>query len=295
MFAGDLMPLAGWSVPDVAPELRQVVERADWFLANCEGPLCRQPDRTGVPGFQRERATVDWLEAVLDRLGARRDRTVLTVANNHALDRGEAGYARTVDLLAGMGVRVTGTLQTGAATPALVDAGNLRLAVVAWSEWMNRAGTGPARWRHIRDREPGELRSGADVLIGLPHWDLEMAHVPSRRTVARAGALLEAGFDLLVGHHPHVLQPIVHGPDGLCAHSLGSLTGPASWLPASARLAGLLEVGLDQECRSLCGHRLHLVCQLGRGGRRRLAPLEADAGAGSARRRQAVARLFSRS
>ena len=69
VFAGDLMPLRGWAVPDVDPRIRAVVALADVFVANCEGPVSEKPARTGVPGFRRERATVAWLRDVLAALG----------------------------------------------------------------------------------------------------------------------------------------------------------------------------------------------------------------------------------
>jgi len=292
VLAGDLMPLRGWAAPEVAPAIRELVGRADWFLANCEGPLTVSPERSGVPGFRRERATAAWVTEMLDRLGARPESTVLSVANNHALDHGSRGFARTVERLGALGIRAVGSLEGGGVAPAVIPAGGGRVAVVAWTEWMNRRGSGgPARWQHVRHRSRAELARGADVLVGMPHWDLEMSHVPCPRTMSSARELREQGFDLVVGHHPHVVQPLAGDPASLCAFSLGSLAGPASWLPATARLAGLLEVGLDDTAGRVCGYRLHLVCQLGHGARRRLVPLDEDRGGGAALRRR-IARLL---
>ncbi len=292
VIAGDLMPLTGWAVPEVAPSIRNLVGGADWFLANCEGPVSRSPERTGVPGYRRERATASWLTEVLDRLGARPGSTVLSVANNHAMDRGATGFLRTLETLEGLGIRPAGTLEGERAVPAVIRAGRIRLAVLAWTEWMNRRGPGgPARWEHVRGRHGHELAGEAEVVVGMPHWDLEMSHVPCRRTVSRARELRGRGFGLVAGCHPHVIQPLGGDARSPCAFSLGSLVGPASWLPATARLAALLEVGLDDTAARVCGYRLHLVCQLGRGAGRRLVPIDEDGGGGAALRRR-IARLL---
>jgi hypothetical protein len=289
VFAGDLMPLRGWAVPEVDPAIRAVVASADVFVANCEGPVSEKPARTGVPGFRRERATVAWLRDVLAALGADSGRTVLSVANNHALDRGRAAFERTVALLRDEGVTVTGT---GDKAP-IVSVGGQPAAFIGWTEWMNRDdGVGPTRGDAVRELAI-DARSAAATVVGLPHWGLEMSHVPRDAELETARSLVEAGVDLVCGHHPHVVQPMQQVEDALCAYSLGSLTGPASFLPAAARLSGLLTVALAPGDGRLSGWRLHPVVQVGHGRRRRLAPLSQDRDPGARRRRAMIDRLFS--
>jgi hypothetical protein len=126
-----------------------------------------------------------------------------------------------------------------------------RIGVIAWSEWLN--------WRIFED-DLGILRkndflkidfqklrrhNNLDFLIVMPHWEFEFQHSPRQSNVDLAKKLLNQGIDLIVGHHPHVLQPILKENEKFCFFSLGNFNGPdfpiVSW---SIKLGALLEVNL---------------------------------------------------
>jgi poly-gamma-glutamate capsule biosynthesis protein CapA/YwtB (metallophosphatase superfamily) len=70
--------------------------------------------------------------------------------------------------------------------------------------------------------------SGAELVIASVHWGAEYWRVPHPAQVDSARRIVAAGVDLLIGHHPHVLQPIerrrtADGRDTLIAYSLGNL------------------------------------------------------------------------
>jgi poly-gamma-glutamate synthesis protein (capsule biosynthesis protein) len=250
VFFGDLMCMPGDRVPEVSPDLRALIEAADFVIGNCEAPVTAELPRSSARYAFTFRMAERYLQQFLERLGAAPDRCALSVANNHAGDQGPAGLEQTLECLARLGVTPVGA-RTRAGPATVLDVAGLRIAVKAWTHWMNREAFAPdsGPWR------PGDLdrlaasgegkAPGADFRIGLPHWDHEFCHYPCAATRERALRCLDSGFDLLVGHHPHVLQPIEWVGHGVCAYSLGNLNGPPLLLrSAPSRLLGVLEVEL---------------------------------------------------
>jgi poly-gamma-glutamate synthesis protein (capsule biosynthesis protein) len=80
--------------------------------------------------------------------------------------------------------------------------------------------------------------------VGCPHWGFEFRHFPEPATRRLAHCLAAVGFDLLVGHHPHVVQPLELAAGCLCLYSAGNLLGPAIPLSWPMRLGVALEVDL---------------------------------------------------
>jgi poly-gamma-glutamate synthesis protein (capsule biosynthesis protein) len=100
-------------------------------------------------------------------------------------------------------------------------------------------GVDVTRFNALRDRDYDDsaLREqistarsmGAHCIIASLHWGLEFEYYPPRRLVERGHRLLEAGVDVILGHHPHILNPIewyvtADNRRTLCCYSLGSFT-----------------------------------------------------------------------
>lgn len=183
--------------------------------------------------------------------------TAVSVANNHAADQGIPGLNSTAPLLRGLGLNVVG----GAGEPISVqslDVGHLRLGVIALTTLLNfelppsypRVPFAPlsdvtARLAPLIDG----ARSTHDLLIVAVHWGNEYDAVPSPKQRKVATELLARGVDLIVGHHPHVLQPIEVTADGIVAYSLGNFFFDAA--APDARLGGILTWDVAQRtCKS---------------------------------------------
>jgi hypothetical protein len=140
---------------------------------------------------------------------------VLGLANNHALDFGPAGLAETVSRLQEAGIAALGVGPNAevAVQPLIRQVGGVRLALLALnavpdpadvheSEGWTRAG-----WD--RERATAAIaaaRAQADAVIVSVHWgyEYELRADPAQRKAAQA--MLDAGADLVIGHHPHVVQ-----------------------------------------------------------------------------------------
>jgi poly-gamma-glutamate synthesis protein (capsule biosynthesis protein) len=230
-FCGDIMPgsevgthvgqasLANW-FSEVSPAWRD----ADVLIGNLESP-CVVAARA-VPKAQPE--LMFRSPAFRVRELAEAGFSVVTLANNHVLDCGPEGLRETLRALAEAGIRHTGAGMNieEALRPALLDVGGQTLGVVAFTYGPPATDGSPGAApcdRKTMKRGLSEARSSCDILVAALHDGLEYSDVPPSQTRERLRFLAGHGADIVVGHHPHVLQGIEwHGGTPI-ACSLGDL------------------------------------------------------------------------
>ncbi len=155
---------------------------------------------------------------------------LVTLANNHALDYGQMGLDETLEVVESLGIAAVGAGRSSeqAHHPALFQVNGVRVAVLGYAaaRWNGSADV-PAT-EQIAWAEPAAVqadvlavRSRADVVVVLLHAGVEYASEPSADQVAVAHAAVDAGADLVVGHHPHVVQTVERYKGGLIVYSLG--------------------------------------------------------------------------
>ncbi len=182
---------------------------------------------------------------------------VVSLANNHTLDFGTVGLLDTLENLdaAGVGRVGAGRTITEALTPFVVERGGVRVAILGasqiipaatWVAQSTRPGIASAG-KHILDVNTErvlvavrESRKRADVVVVVMHWGIEGDPCPSAVQRRLAKELHAAGASIVLGAHPHVLQPIEFSGTELTAFSLGNFI----WDPRSGATAdtGTLEV-----------------------------------------------------
>jgi poly-gamma-glutamate synthesis protein (capsule biosynthesis protein) len=161
--------------------------------------------------------------------------TVLAVANNHAYDQGAAGLAETLEHLRAAGLVAVGAgpTRTEAEAPKIVQARGLKVAFLGFTALFNANLNGRPGEPWVCPLDPDRAvaavrraRGLADAVVVSLHWGVEYSHDPTPRQRELAGRLAEAGADLILGHHPHVLQPVEmierNGRRTLVAYSLGN-------------------------------------------------------------------------
>lgn len=226
----------GWDAvfAAVAPALRA----ADLGFANLEMPVAEagqvRPGRS--PEFRHDAQVL----AALARAGVR----VLALANNHIMDGGPRGLERTRAACESVGLACAGAGPhlEAARRPAEVVVGSRRVALLAYaapSKESARAGTpGPAPLEAAIVREDLERwRPRADVLIVSVHWGSMYVDYPPPRVLELAETLERGGADVVLGHHPHVLQGWRRVGRCLTLFSLGDVVFDARAGDFEARVA----------------------------------------------------------
>ncbi len=230
---GDVMTgrgLAGMADPfgHVADALRG----ADLAIGNLEGVITLSDATDASLPLLMPPGTEDTLaSAGFDLLG---------LANNHSLDAGPAGLAETEGLLhqARIGAVDGGDL-------VVRQAGGLKLGFLAWND-LGVPDPGPLL------TAVSQTRNQADIVVVMVHWGQEYARHPilPQRDLARK--LLDAGADVVIGSHPHVVQDLelVRPTDSgdrarLVAYSLGNFAFDQGWDDTAQGLA--LRLLFDKE------------------------------------------------
>jgi len=225
----------GWLWADVA----DLLAAPDVTFANLESPVAPRSgkgSRSFV--FNAPPAAVRALRAAgVD---------VVSVANNHLFDQGREGFLETLRELDAAGMSFVGAGAPPAeAGPRRLEAGGIALAFLAWSRFYNDAGNDCPRGAPLpcvlaavldADRAAAAVReaaASADAVVVSLHWGEEYADRPRQEDVALAHRLADAGALVVVGHHPHVLQPIelyrrADGKVAVIAYSLGNFVSNQS-------------------------------------------------------------------
>lgn len=231
---GDIMLAGTWThvlkqkgYDHYLDNLRQELADGDVNLANLESPIAASgvkfTDKKYL--FRAEPAVA----GALKRAGF----NLVTVANNHSMDFGHQALVETFTHLKNAGIAWTGggSNLEQARQPALYDIKGRKVAFLSYSltrplEFFaekNRPGTAPA-WKHLFTRDIVEARRNADHVVVSFHWGQEGSSVVEKRERMAAHDAIDAGADIVIGHHPHVLQGVERYKQGIIFYSLGNCT-----------------------------------------------------------------------
>ncbi|MEX0918642.1 MAG: CapA family protein [Candidatus Paceibacterota bacterium] len=208
---------------DLFTELGFLRDR-DIVFGNLEGPLSDQgQDIHNLYSFRMKPPALP----ALVKAGF----NVLSLANNHAGDWGREALIDTVDRLAGAGILTPGAgkRRAEAVNPQIKKVGDIKIGFLAFSD------VGPVNLA-VGDDQAGILLAtdsnftgiirqateAVDVLVVSFHFGEEYQTSPSPRQIALAEQAIDLGAKIIVGHHPHVIQPVVEYGGGLIAYSLGN-------------------------------------------------------------------------
>ena len=218
--------------------VRDSLRNADYTMANLETTIGKYKDMaySGYPMFNTP-------EALLDAL---KDCGVdfLTLANNHMLDRYFDGMKNTVNRVEAYGFDFVGAYrsQQERNTPTIYEVNGIKLGFVAYTHTTNTMETASSKDAQIygvpylrkADIAADVKRvkdAGAEVVIAWPHWGEEYIREPDSEQISYAGKLANAGTDIILGSHSHIVQRMEYnyfaGADGkqrevFCIFSLGN-------------------------------------------------------------------------
>jgi poly-gamma-glutamate synthesis protein (capsule biosynthesis protein) len=240
------------------------------LVVNHEGPLtvAEHPQAKEETGRRRY-----WYKGRPAAASALRDLGVAVagLANNHVLDYGHAGLSDTIAALDAAGIAHCGAGMTeeDARRPAVFEARGVRIGVVACMQRYDiyvrersyasgsRGGCFRLRLRTVRE-ELEALRGRVDLRVVTVHWGRNYRGV-TRRQRQLATGLVEAGADLVVGHHPHVPQPVelIHGTPVFYSLGNGMLGTPGRFHSGRAPY-GLLPL-IDVDGGRIAAIEMHLL------------------------------------
>ncbi len=231
---GDLMiGRAVYPTPESLSYLIPDLKAADLSLANLESPLTNDPPAANTGAGYNLCASADRTE-LLSEWGL----NMLSLANNHRFDCSADGQPASASILTSAGIYPVGPDPE----PLYREIHGLKLAFFAFDDILSPFDSGEA----IQAIQSARA-TGRQVVVSI-HWGMEYQQAASDRQKVLARQLADAGAALVVGTHPHVLQPVkwIQTARGktLVLYSLGNALFDQGGL-ADTRQSALVVVTLD--------------------------------------------------
>jgi len=162
---------------------------------------------------------------------------VICLANNHSLDYGPEALLDTVDAITDAGLVEVGTQISGQndSGAVFIVKNALKIGILAFSDFDNFEEETPpgfpyvmrANHETIPDQVSG-TKQNCDVLIVSMHWGIDFVDFPTERQEYLAWLCAANGADLILGHHPHVLQDVKYTGDVPVVYSMGGFLWDAT-------------------------------------------------------------------
>jgi len=234
IFVGDIMLNRGvkYSVKKYGkgdykfPFLKIVDElkKADILFGNLESIISDKGKKVGsIYSFRADPEAIEGLKfAGFD---------ILSVANNHIFDYGreamEDSFKRLkeakIDYLGG------GFNEKEACSPIIKEIGKTKIAFLAFSNlgtplWAASEKKSGICWleKEKMERIINEIKKKADIVVVSFHYGEEYFSKPTQFQISISHSAIDSGANLVIGHHPHFVQPIEKYKSGWIAYSLGN-------------------------------------------------------------------------
>jgi poly-gamma-glutamate capsule biosynthesis protein CapA/YwtB (metallophosphatase superfamily) len=239
--------------PVFAP-IAPYLAKADYAIANLETRLAGP--RAGYSGYPLFNAPTE-LAFALKAAGV----DLVATANNHSLDLGWEGITGTLDRLDSAGLAHVGTYRSmqERRTPFIADIKGIKVAFLNYTAGLN--GLTPPEERkgytvntldaNVVVEDAMTARSwGADVVIAILHYGEEYQREPSQEQLDISQDILSRGVDVIIGSHPHVVQPIAHVvqytswavTDKYAVYSLGNFVSAQRWRYSDSGLVAYVHI-----------------------------------------------------
>lgn len=239
LFAGDAMQHqsqldaaktpSGYDYSECFANVERYISDADYAVVNLETTL-GAGNFTGYPCFC---SPVSYAEALIDA-----GFDMLLTANNHTLDRLDKGLERTVRVLDSLNIDHIGTYSDAASRkeriPFVKNIGGFKVGFLNYTYGTNGItlrGNGVVDYidRDLMRHDIKATRdAGAEIVVAAVHWGVEYNLLPHSTQKSLADFLVDEGVDLVIGGHPHVIQPMemrqseATGKNALVVYSLGN-------------------------------------------------------------------------
>ena len=163
----------------------------------------------------------------------------VSLANNHSLDYGEEGLKQTMINLQENKIEIIGGgLEGNECEPRVISSGDQKVAVFASTILKNESAKvcDMDEAQLSIEIEKFQLENPNTLVIIFLHWGIEYSSLPTNNQISMAHKLIESGADVIIGHHPHVVQPIEKYKKGLVFYSLGNFVFDNNTPPANRGL-----------------------------------------------------------
>lgn len=186
--------------------VRSILEKDDLSIVNFEGTLTTSTTRAEKKfAFKADPEYVNILTSGSVEAA--------NIANNRSSDYGEVSRTDTLEILEDAGIAAFGYEQV-----QLLDVNGVKVGLTGIYELAEHLG----KKQQVKENIAALKEAGAELIIVNFHWGIELEYVPNETQKKLAHLAIDEGADLVIGHHPHVLQGIEKYKGKYIAYSLGN-------------------------------------------------------------------------
>lgn len=150
---------------------------------------------------------------------------ILSISNNHILEQGIDGFLSTTNALEKADIKYVGKNSEAKSNIEIIEVKGLKFGFAGFNAIKDL----PNPNMHAELTYDNVIRTldemdwiGLDYKLVSFHWGDEYIHIPSFEQIALAHKIIDYGADVIIGHHPHVIQPIEKYNNGIIIYSLGN-------------------------------------------------------------------------
>lgn len=232
----------GYDFNDSFRYVAPILKRADIVIANLETTLSDSEPYTGYPRFCSPVGIADALK------NAGTDAVVL--ANNHSLDYGADGVMRTIRHLDERNIAHTGVFADStdyrANNPLFIERKGMRIALLNYTYGTNGISAGDGiivnRIDTTAIRDDIRRAARADCIIAFMHWGEEYSRKNSDAQRRLAAFMRANGVPVIIGSHPHVVQPCECSDSSVTFYSLGNFISNQRWRYSDGGIIAEVEI-----------------------------------------------------
>jgi len=184
-----------------------ILRRSSIVVGNLEGPFAKSAEK-------QERNFTYKVNPKNARILRRGGVNVVTLANNHLLDCGRQGVLETFSALKKHRIRYIGAGENeeSAHAPAIIQAGKYKIGMLGyyWNRRTSARSTKPGSAVDTREHVAYDIRTlrpHVDRVAVTVHWGVPYERYPSEEDRQKAHFAIDCGADIVIGHHPHIIQP----------------------------------------------------------------------------------------
>ncbi|MGD9129783.1 MAG: CapA family protein [Candidatus Woesebacteria bacterium] len=195
----------------------------DFVVTNLEGPITNFQSKSAgsIPGSPSN--YIFTFDPSLAETLLKHNIKIVNLGNNHILNFGEKGLEQSINYLQEKNIQYFGNVGRNSIKRwIMIEEKGLRIALINFNQFL--AGSLEAVLEDIQ-----EAKEQADLLILYPHWGVEYLTVANTATVNLAHQFIDAGVDLIIGHHPHVVQNKEVYKNKTIYYSLGNFVFDQYW------------------------------------------------------------------
>jgi poly-gamma-glutamate synthesis protein (capsule biosynthesis protein) len=198
-------------------ETKHLLNNADLTFINLESPFNKECNLTSEGmRFCSDTRNIQALQnAGID---------IANLANNHIGDQGKEAMQLTQDLLNSYNIATTGTM-----SQTILKVNNITFAFIGYNDIPPKQNYINWADEEIIPIDVKQASTNADVVVVSFHWGVEYQSNPTARQKALAYLAIDSGADLVIGHHPHWIQPVEVYKNKLIVYSLGNFVFDQMW------------------------------------------------------------------